>query len=93
VNLREHKVSTTACREEISMTGGQRKFHLAARQAGEIARAAQVGSVIAMHFSPRYVGEDRALLCGSGSGFWRQGDLRNLCIRFDTFSVRPECRA
>jgi ribonuclease Z len=41
---------------------GQRKFHLTARQAGEIARAAHVGSVIAMHFSPRYVGEDRVLL-------------------------------
>jgi ribonuclease Z len=41
---------------------GQRKFHLTARQAGEIARAAHVGSVIPMHFSPRYVGEDRALL-------------------------------
>jgi len=41
---------------------GQRKFHLTARQAGEIARAAQVGCVIPMHFSPRYVGEDRALL-------------------------------
>jgi ribonuclease Z len=42
---------------------GRRKFHLTARQAGEIARAAQVGCVIPMHFSPRYVGEDRALLC------------------------------
>jgi ribonuclease Z len=41
---------------------GQRKFHLTARQAGEIARAAHVGSVIPMHFSPRYVGEDRGLL-------------------------------
>jgi ribonuclease Z len=41
---------------------GQRKFHLTARPAGEIARAAHVGSVIPMHFSPRYVGEDRALL-------------------------------
>jgi ribonuclease Z len=41
---------------------GQRKFHLNARQAGEIARAAHVGSVIPMHFSPRYVGEDRGLL-------------------------------
>jgi ribonuclease Z len=38
---------------------GQRKFHLTARQAGEIARAAHVGSVIPMHFSPRYQGVDR----------------------------------
>ncbi|MCR4297443.1 MAG: MBL fold metallo-hydrolase [Gallionella sp.] len=41
---------------------GQRKFHLTARQAGEIASAAHAGSVIPMHFSPRYVGEDRAAL-------------------------------
>jgi ribonuclease Z len=41
---------------------GQRKFHLTARQAGEIAHAAHAGSVIPMHFSPRYVGEDKALL-------------------------------
>jgi ribonuclease Z len=41
---------------------GRRKFHLTARQAGEIARKAHAGNVIAMHFSPRYVGEDRALL-------------------------------
>ena len=30
--------------------------------AGEIARAAGVGCVIPLHFSPRYVGEDVALL-------------------------------
>ncbi len=41
---------------------GRRKFHLTARQAGEIGRVAQVGSVVAMHFSPRYTGEDRILL-------------------------------
>jgi ribonuclease Z len=41
---------------------GQRKFHLTARQAGEIARAANAGAVIPMHFSPRYQGEDRTLL-------------------------------
>ena len=41
---------------------GQRKFHLTARQAGEIARAAHAGSVIPMHFSARYVGADRAVL-------------------------------
>lgn len=41
---------------------GRRKFHLTARQAGEIARAARVGCVIPLHFSPRYQGEDRALL-------------------------------
>lgn len=41
---------------------GRRKFHLTARQAGEIARAANAGCVIPLHFSPRYVGEDKALL-------------------------------
>lgn len=41
---------------------GQRKFHLTTRQAGEIARAANVGCVIPLHFSPRYVGEDVGLL-------------------------------
>ncbi len=37
---------------------GQRKFHLNTRQAGEIARAAGVDSVIPLHFSPRYARED-----------------------------------
>jgi ribonuclease Z len=41
---------------------GQRKFHLTARQAGEIARAANAGAVIPVHFSPRYQGEERTLL-------------------------------
>ena len=42
---------------------GQRKFHLTARQAGQIAQTAHVGGVIPLHFSPRYVGDDRAALC------------------------------
>lgn len=33
---------------------GRRKFHLTARQAGGIARLAHAGTVIPMHFSPRY---------------------------------------
>jgi ribonuclease Z len=41
---------------------GRRKFHLTARQAGEIARAANAGCVIPLHFSPRYTGDDRASL-------------------------------
>ncbi|MGA9666428.1 MAG: MBL fold metallo-hydrolase [Gallionella sp.] len=41
---------------------GQRKFHLTARQAGEIALAAHAGCAIPMHFSPRYQGSDRAAL-------------------------------
>ena len=41
---------------------GRRKFHLTARQAGEIARAANAGCVIPLHFSPRYTGDDRSSL-------------------------------
>lgn len=41
---------------------GQRKFHLTARQSGEIARAANAGCVIPLHFSPRYTGGEEALL-------------------------------
>jgi ribonuclease Z len=43
---------------------GDKKFHLTTRQTGEIARAATVASVIPMHISPRYQGEDFALLRG-----------------------------
>jgi len=35
----------------------ERKFHLTARQAGAIARAAQAGAVIPFHVSARYAGE------------------------------------
>jgi ribonuclease Z len=41
---------------------GRRKFHLTARQAGEIARAANAGCVIPLHFSPRYADDDRSSL-------------------------------
>ena len=52
---------------------GQRKFHLTARQAGEIARAAHAGSVIPMHFSPRYVGRGQGIAaCRSRGGIWRR---------------------
>jgi len=40
----------------------RRKFHLTARQSGEIARAAGVGCVIPLHLSPRYTGKEKALL-------------------------------
>jgi len=40
---------------------GRRKFHLTTRQAGEIARAARAGTVIPLHFSPRYSGEAEVL--------------------------------
>lgn len=40
----------------------RRKFHLTSRQAGKIARAANVGCVIPLHFSPRYTGEEKASL-------------------------------
>ncbi|MCM8596490.1 MBL fold metallo-hydrolase [Accumulibacter sp.] len=38
-----------------------RKFHLTARQAGRIARAAGVRSVVPFHFSPRYAGREAEL--------------------------------
>jgi len=41
---------------------GQRKFHLTARQSGEIARAANAGCVIPLHFSPRYTGNEETML-------------------------------
>lgn len=41
---------------------GRRKFHLTARQSGEIARASGAGCVITMHHSPRYQGSDLASL-------------------------------
>ena len=40
----------------------RRKCHLTAHQSGEIARAANVGCVIPLHLSPRYTGEETALL-------------------------------
>ena len=40
----------------------QRKFHLTARQACEIARASNVGAVTPIHFLPRYQGENRVEL-------------------------------
>lgn len=41
---------------------GKRKSHLTARQAGELAHAAEVGCVIPLHFSSRYRDNDLALL-------------------------------
>lgn len=38
-----------------------RKFHLTARQAGSIARAARAKVVVPFHFSPRYVNRESAL--------------------------------
>ncbi len=38
-----------------------RKFHLTARQAGRIARAARAKAVIPFHFSPRYAGREDEL--------------------------------
>lgn len=39
---------------ERDVSHARRKFHLTARQAGGIARLAHAGTVIPMHFSPRY---------------------------------------
>lgn len=39
----------------------ERKAHLTARAAGEIARAAAVGAAVPFHFSPRYLGREEAL--------------------------------
>lgn len=41
---------------------GEKKFHLTAGQAGEIAGAAVAANVIPMHLSPRYQGDEVALL-------------------------------
>jgi len=41
---------------------GKKKFHLTARQAGEIASAAGAAYAIPMHISPRYQGDEVALL-------------------------------
>jgi ribonuclease Z len=41
---------------------GMRKFHLTARQAGEIARDCKARTVIPMHFSARYRDAERAML-------------------------------
>jgi len=38
-----------------------RKFHLTARQAGRIARAARARNVVPFHFSPRYLGREDEL--------------------------------
>ncbi|UFS71862.1 MBL fold metallo-hydrolase [Geomonas sp. RF6] len=38
-----------------------KRCHLTARQAGELARAAQVARVIPFHFSPRHLGEENLL--------------------------------
>jgi ribonuclease Z len=37
------------------------RAHLTARQAGELARAAQVARVIPFHFSPRHLGAEEEL--------------------------------
>ena len=39
----------------------ERKSHLTARAAGEIARAAEVKSAVPFHFSPRYLGREDEL--------------------------------
>jgi ribonuclease BN (tRNA processing enzyme) len=48
---------------ERDVEHGRRKFYLTARQAGEIARAANAGSIIPMHFSPRAVPARKGHCC------------------------------
>jgi ribonuclease Z len=57
---------------------GRCKFHLTARQAGEIARAANAGIVTPMHFSPRYQGEDRTGLCAEVEAAF--GGATTVCV-------------
>ena len=45
------------------------RFHLTARQAGEIARAANAGKLAPFHFSPRYRGRERELFQEASSSF------------------------
>jgi ribonuclease Z len=45
------------------------KFHLTARQAGELARRADATRVVPFHFSPRYVGSEARLIEEVGTAF------------------------
>lgn len=47
----------------------ERKAHLTARAAGEIARAAGVRSAVPFHFSPRYLGREEELRAEFAAGF------------------------
>jgi ribonuclease Z len=49
----------------------ERKAHLTARAAGEIARAAAVGNAVPFHFSPRYLGRE-AELRAEFAAAWRE---------------------
>lgn len=51
---------------------GERKHHLTARQAGEIARRVGAGMVTPFHFSPRYQGRAQAL-CDEVLAAWTGG--------------------
>ncbi len=47
----------------------ERKAHLTARAAGEIARAARVRNAVPFHFSPRYLGREEELRAEFAAGF------------------------
>jgi ribonuclease Z len=46
-----------------------RKYHLTARQAGAIARAAGASVLVPFHFSPRYTGRDTELRAEAQAAF------------------------
>jgi len=56
----------------------ERKAHLTARAAGEIARTAEVKSAVPFHFSPRYLGREDELR-QEFAGAWLQGQGSACC--------------
>jgi ribonuclease BN (tRNA processing enzyme) len=91
--LRERKVSLAELKPVMHIVSGQKiafvtnvawhqnnAAHIVelARDAGEIARAANAGSVTPMHFPPCYQGEDRTALCAEVAAAF--GGATTVCI-------------
>jgi ribonuclease Z len=51
----------------------QKKYHLTAKEAGLIARKAQVRELIPFHFSPRYFGREKELVQEAMTAFGSNG--------------------
>ncbi len=50
------------------------RYHLTARQAGLLARKANVRELVVFHFSPRYTGQEELLYREAKDEFTRMGD-------------------